>query len=97
MSSKLTARVALLLAMLAVLPTGCRSAKSTLPPDQVLAQYAPREGFQAGAEYTAMQSRDLAASAPAVANGKADSWRGSSPVASRGGGSSGCTSGCCSH
>jgi hypothetical protein len=97
MSYKSPAAIAVVLAVLALLPTGCRSAKSTLPPDHVLAQYAPREGFQGGAEYTAMQTRDLAASAPALAAGRADGWRGSSPGASRGSSSSGCTAGCCSR
>jgi hypothetical protein len=58
MPTKLTTGATLLLALIGLLSTGCRSAKSTLPPDNVLAQYAPR-GVQAGAEYTAFQTRDL--------------------------------------
>lgn len=71
---------------------GCRSAKPSLPPPDVLASYAPRSSSLAVAD-DAMQANDLAISAPSAASGKsANGWRPDST--SRG---SSCTSGCCSQ
>lgn len=89
MKLKLVRSVTTIVTLIAILTTGCRSGRSKLPPDHILALYAPREQTQALPAEMPPQ-RDLATSAPSLASG---SWSGSNSTA----GQSRCTSGCCSR
>ena len=89
MSFRFNSNAAIVVAILSVLPIGCRSSREKLPPDHILMLYAPKPESPAAAEVAPVQRRDLAEMAPAVAAGRSDNWRGPSTV-----GKSSCPSGC---
>ena len=93
MSFRFNANAAIVVAILSVLPIGCRSAREKLPPDHILMLYAPKPESPAASEVAPAQRRDLAEIAPSVAAGRSDNWRASSATA----GSSSCASGRCSY